>query len=76
MSDDAPQPDRVDGALHPRDTPQLIGQSAAEAAFLDVFNAGKLHHAWLLSGPRGVGKATLAWRLARTWTSWPAFQHE
>ncbi|WP_120502751.1 DNA polymerase III subunit delta' [Sulfitobacter mediterraneus] len=65
MSDDAPQPDRVDGTLHPRDTPQLIGQSAAEATFLDVFNAGKLHHAWLLSGPRGVGKATLAWRLAR-----------
>ena len=65
MSDDIPQPDRVSGALHPRDTPYLIGQDAAEAAFLDAFNAGKLHHAWMLTGPRGVGKATLAWRIAR-----------
>ena len=65
MSDEAPQPDRIDGALHPRDTPRLIGQEAAEHAFLDAFNAGKLHHAWLLTGPRGVGKATLAWRIAR-----------
>ncbi|MGJ8627380.1 MAG: DNA polymerase III subunit delta' [Sulfitobacter sp.] len=65
MSDDIPQPDRVDGALHPRDTARLIGQDAAQAAFLDAFNAGKLHHAWMLTGPRGVGKATLAWRMAR-----------
>ena len=65
MTDDAPQPDRVEGARHPRDTPKLIGQSAAEAAFLDAFNSGKLHHAWMLTGPRGVGKATLAWRIAR-----------
>jgi len=65
MSDDAPQPDRIDGARHPRDTPRLIGQEAAEAAFLDGFKSGKLHHAWLLTGRRGVGKATLAWRIAR-----------
>lgn len=65
MSDDIPQPDRVDGAQHPRDTDQLIGQDAAQRAFLDAFNAGKLHHAWMLTGPRGVGKATLAWRMAR-----------
>lgn len=65
MSDDAPHPDQLSGALHPRDTPALIGQEAAEAGFLDAWNSGKLHHAWLLSGPRGVGKATLAWRIAR-----------
>jgi DNA polymerase III subunit delta' len=65
MSDDAPQPDRLSGAPHPRDTVTLVGQETAEAAFLDAFNAGKLHHAWLLTGPRGVGKATLAWRIAR-----------
>ena len=65
MSDDAPQPDRLEGALHPRDTARLIGQEAAETAFLDAFAADKLHHAWLLTGPRGVGKATLAWRIAR-----------
>ncbi|NNK15568.1 MAG: DNA polymerase III subunit delta' [Sulfitobacter sp.] len=65
MSDDVPQPDRIEGALHPRETPRLIGQDTAQTAFLDAFNAGKLHHAWLLTGPRGVGKATLAWRIAR-----------
>lgn len=66
MSDDGiPEPDRVEGAPHPRDTPRLIGQGAAEAAFLDAYAAGRLHHAWLLTGPLGVGKATLAWRIAR-----------
>lgn len=62
---DLPQPDRIEGAPHPRETATIYGQHAAEAAFLDAFNAGRLHHAWLLSGPRGVGKATLAWRIAR-----------
>jgi DNA polymerase-3 subunit delta' len=55
----------IDGALHPRFARRLLGQGAAEAAFLEAFSSGRLHHAWLLTGPRGVGKATLAWRLAR-----------
>jgi DNA polymerase-3 subunit delta' len=62
---DAPEPDRVEGAPHPRDTARLIGQEAAEAAFLDAYTSGRLHHGWLLTGPRGTGKATLAWRIAR-----------
>jgi len=66
MNDDLPpQADQIDGAPHPRDTARLIGQGAAEAAFLEAFNSGRLHHAWLITGPRGVGKATLAWQLAR-----------
>ncbi|SPH24014.1 DNA polymerase III subunit gamma/tau [Defluviimonas aquaemixtae] len=66
MTDDAlPEPDRVEGAPHPRDTGRLIGQATAEAAFLDAHAGGRLHHAWLLTGPFGVGKATLAWRVAR-----------
>ncbi len=65
MSDDIPEPDRTHGAPHPRATQRLIGQALAETSFLDAFNTGKLHHAWLITGPRGVGKATLAWRLAR-----------
>ncbi|WP_299848839.1 DNA polymerase III subunit delta' [uncultured Roseovarius sp.] len=60
-----PEPDRVDGAPHPRETERLIGQTSAEAAFLEAFNAGRMHHGWLITGPRGVGKATLAWRIAR-----------
>lgn len=62
---DIPQPDRVEGAPHPRETMRLRGQAEAEAAFLEAYTSGRLHHAWLLSGPRGVGKATLAWRIAR-----------
>jgi len=65
MSDDTPEPDRIEGAPHPRETPVLFGQDAAQAAFLDAFNSGRLHHGWLITGPRGVGKATLAWRIAR-----------
>ncbi|WP_299734400.1 DNA polymerase III subunit delta' [uncultured Roseobacter sp.] len=58
-------PDQIEGAPHPRDTPQLFGQDAAQQAFLDAFGTGRLHHAWLLTGPRGIGKATLAWSIAR-----------
>ena len=65
MAEETHDPTRVPGAPHPRDTARLIGQDAAQAAFLDAFTTGRLHHAWLLSGPRGVGKATLAWRIAR-----------
>ena len=63
--DDIPQPDQIDGAPHPRDTVRLIGQTSAEVGFLDAFNGNRLHHAWLITGPKGVGKATLAWRIAR-----------
>ncbi len=45
--------------------PNLIGQEAAEQTFLSAFNSAKLPHAWLLCGPKGIGKATLAYRIAR-----------
>ncbi|MFT3973428.1 MAG: DNA polymerase III subunit delta' [Amaricoccus sp.] len=64
MSDPV-EPDCLPGAPHPRETAGLYGQDAAEAQFLAAAGAGRLHHAWLLTGPRGVGKATLAWRIAR-----------
>jgi DNA polymerase III subunit delta' len=50
---------------HPRTTEVLFGHSAAEEAFLHAFNAGTLHHAWLLTGEQGIGKATFAYRAAR-----------
>jgi DNA polymerase-3 subunit delta' len=66
MSDEVlPEADRIDGAPHPRETRLLRGQEAAERDFLHAVNTGRLHHGWLVTGPRGVGKATLAWRLAR-----------
>ena len=60
-----PEPDRITGAPHPRDTLQLFGQAAAEASFLMAFKTNRLHHGWLIHGPRGIGKATLAWSIAR-----------
>jgi DNA polymerase-3 subunit delta' len=59
------EPDRREGAPHPRETDVLFGQAAAEARFLSALDAGRMHHAWMITGPRGVGKATLAWRIAR-----------
>ena len=52
-------------ALHPRFTEALSGHGAAEETFLRAFNAGALHHAWLVTGERGIGKATFAYRAAR-----------
>jgi DNA polymerase III subunit delta' len=49
----------------PRANPDLIGHQAAEAALRQLVDSGRLPHALLLSGPRGIGKATLAFRLAR-----------
>ncbi len=53
------------GASAPRANPDLIGQEAAEAAMLAAWRSGRMPHAWLIGGPRGVGKATLAYRFAR-----------
>ncbi len=49
----------------PRANPSFVGHEAAEALLRRLFDAGRLPHALLLCGPRGVGKATLAFRLAR-----------
>ncbi|MGE4610482.1 MAG: DNA polymerase III subunit delta' [Paracoccaceae bacterium] len=67
MSDvaDIAESDRIEGAPHPRDTVTLYGQDAAANTFLNAFNQGRLHHSWLISGPKGIGKATLAWNIAR-----------
>ena len=43
----------------------LVGHAEAEATILEAMRAGRMHHAWLITGPEGVGKATLAYRFAR-----------
>ncbi|MDO9369113.1 MAG: DNA polymerase III subunit delta' [Sphingopyxis sp.] len=43
----------------------MIGHEEAEAAFLEAWQAGRLHHAWLLAGPQGMGKGGFAERVAR-----------
>jgi DNA polymerase-3 subunit delta' len=60
-----PEPDRTGDAPHPRETLSFIGHAAAERAFFDAYRAGRMPHAWIIGGPEGVGKATLAWRVAR-----------
>ena len=50
---------------HPRDRFELVPDAAAEDAFLDALNKGRLHHAWLICGVEGSGKATFAYRAAR-----------
>ena len=66
MSDDEiPEADRAEGAPHPRMTEDVLGQDAAETQVLDALSGGRVHHAWLLTGPEGVGKATFGWHVAR-----------
>ena len=52
-------------ANHPRRTATLLGHEAAEATILQLWRSNRLPHAFLLCGPRGIGKATLAHRIAR-----------
>jgi len=49
----------------PRANPHLIGLGAAESALLQAWHSGRIPHGWLIAGPRGIGKATLAYRFAR-----------
>ena len=50
---------------HPRDRFDLQPSTKAEDAFVDALSRGRLHHAWLLAGVEGSGKATFAYRAAR-----------
>ena len=52
-------------APHPREVFELKGAEAAEQAWLEALERRRMHHAWLLVGPEGVGKATFAYRAAR-----------
>jgi len=60
-----PEAERLGDFPHPRETRDLLGHAAAERALAQAFASGRMHHAWLLAGRAGIGKATLAYRLAR-----------
>jgi DNA polymerase-3 subunit delta' len=49
----------------PRANPKLLGHEAAEAVLAEAMRSARMHHAWLITGVEGVGKATLAFRFAR-----------
>jgi DNA polymerase III subunit delta' len=57
--------DDIDEATHPRATGLLFGHAGAEAALLTAYRSGRMPHGILIAGPKGIGKATLAYRLAR-----------
>jgi DNA polymerase-3 subunit delta' len=56
---------------HPRQTLSFHGHAGAEQAFLDAYRGDRMPHAWLIGGPRGIGKATLAYRMARFVFAYP-----
>jgi DNA polymerase-3 subunit delta' len=64
--------DEADVALpHPRETLQWFGHEEAERALLEAYRGGRMPHAWLIGGPPGIGKATLAYRMARFVLAYP-----
>ncbi|PHR93276.1 MAG: DNA polymerase III subunit delta' [Robiginitomaculum sp.] len=61
----APEADRADGCPHPRGVYDLVGHEDAEKQFSALFESDQLHHAWMINGASGIGKATLAYRMIR-----------
>jgi DNA polymerase III subunit delta' len=62
---DIVEPDGFENAPHPREQFAFFGHREGEEAFLKGLRSGRLHHAWLIGGAQGIGKATLAYRVAR-----------
>ena len=65
MSGEIEEADRLEGAPHPRETKTLYGHTEAESTIVSAWASGRLPHALLIGGPEGIGKATLAYRIAR-----------
>src|SRR5580765_2960471 len=57
--------DRLEGFAHPRETTRLIGQDDALTRAARAIRGARPPQAWLIAGPPGIGKATLAYRIAR-----------
>ncbi|QOG05331.1 DNA polymerase III subunit delta' [Aureimonas sp. OT7] len=58
--------DDMDGIPPPAARLDVVGHDAALGALTQALDDGRMHHAWLLQGPQGIGKATLAFAFART----------
>ena len=57
--------EQEDAVKHPRETTDLFGHRESETALLNAYRSGRIPHAWLIGGAQGIGKATLAYRMAR-----------
>ena len=64
-SEEIVETDRIEGRAHPRETFRLVGQDAALARAARAIRSGRPPQAWLINGPPGIGKATLAYCIAR-----------
>ena len=67
----SPQANEDSETPHPRTTAVLFGHANAEAALLAAYRSGRIPHAFLIAGPKGIGKAALAYRLARFVLAFP-----
>ncbi len=67
--------EHIDDAPLPRETTVLFGHDSAEREFLAVYRSGRVPHAWLIGGEPGIGKATLAYRIARFVLAYPHPSH-
>ena len=68
--------DQIEGYPHPKVTETLFGHHVAEQEFLNCYESGKLHHSWLITGAKGIGKATFAWRMAKFLLTQPIESHK
>jgi DNA polymerase-3 subunit delta' len=66
------QHDSLDGIPEPSESLAVFGHDAAAAQFAAAHRAGKLPHAMILAGPRGIGKASLAFQLAHHLLAYPS----
>ena len=64
MPDDRSHLGGPSGPIHPRPIGPLIGHEAAEKTLAQAWTSGRMPNAWLLSGPEGIGKASLAYKFA------------
>jgi len=67
----AGEPTAQDLTIAPQQQTALIGHDQAERALRDAYLGGRLPHGWILAGPTGIGKATLAYRFARFVLTYP-----
>lgn len=65
------QHDTLEGIPEPAENPLLVGHDEEASRLAAAYRSGKLHHALILSGPRGVGKATFAFHLAHHLLKYP-----
>lgn len=63
--EELPESDKLADFPHPRHVREVFGHQDAQQRFHQAFASGRMPHAWLITGPEGIGKATLAYQMAR-----------